>query len=151
MIEGSTHDQALTPIANGSPQAFFPREAYSQHLLHSLKAKIAHGKKLFSSLEEEMQILDHNVPTALADGIWLWPLLLPERFVSLIMEAHPAALVVLAHFAALMRGFEVYWWSEGWSESVVDMVVARLEARAYAWVEWRVTCVRDGVDVRGLD
>ncbi|KAL0260973.1 hypothetical protein SLS55_004665 [Diplodia seriata] len=86
----------------------------------------------------------------LADGIWLWPLLLPEAFVSLIAEGHPAALVVLAHFAALMRCFEVYWWSKGWSESVVDMIVARLEARAFAWVEWPVTCVRNGIDVRTL-
>ncbi|KAL1642434.1 hypothetical protein SLS58_005508 [Diplodia intermedia] len=89
-------------------------------------------------------------PGRMADGIWIWPLLLPEPFVALIAEGHPAALVVLAHFAALMRCCEVYWWSEGWSESVVDMIVARLEARALAWVEWPVTCVRNGIDVRTL-
>lgn len=90
------------------------------------------------------------VPGTMADGVWLWPLLLPESFISLIMEDHPSALVVLAHFAALMRCFEVYWWSKGWSESVVDMVVARLEARAFTCVEWPVMCVREEIDVRTL-
>lgn len=90
------------------------------------------------------------VPGTMADGVWLWPLLLPESFISLIMEGHPSALVVLAHFAALMRCFEVYWWSKGWSESVVNMVVARLEARAFTCVEWPVTCVKEEIDVRIL-
>lgn len=56
------HSHALVPVVDQPPPVFYPREAYSQHLIHSLKSKIADGKRLFDSLEEEMQILDHNVP-----------------------------------------------------------------------------------------
>jgi len=87
---------------------------------------------------------------ALCDGssseqhrMWLWPFILPKEFIDLLREAHPVALVVLAHFAALVRSLEgSHWARSGWSGNIIDMIERLLDQQWEEWLEWPVRCVR---------
>lgn len=91
-----------------------------------------------------------GAPTPRSDCVWLWPVTAPPRFLQAVGEKHPAALVVLAHYAVLTRHCEDCWVLEGWSEAVVGAVEGALEGEGWeGWVEWAGRCVREGVDVLG--
>lgn len=80
-----------------------------------------------------------------ATPVWLWLTLLPPDFREHVAAAHPVALVVLAHYAALVRCFDDRWYLAGWSGRVFAAVDDALEKRRgeegeeqwwHAWLEF---------------
>ena len=75
--------------------------------------------------------------------MWLWPFVLPQDFLELLRESHAAALVILAHFAGLVKCRERHHWArEGWSDSVMGMIERSLDDRWKVWLEWPKRCIR---------
>ncbi|KAL1623391.1 hypothetical protein SLS54_004380 [Diplodia seriata] len=83
-----------------------------------------------------------------ASPVWVWLTLLPPDFREHVGREHPVALVVLAHYAAMVRCFEDRWYLAGWSARVLGAVEEALERRGAAgdcgggdgsgerWGEW---------------
>jgi hypothetical protein len=71
-----------------------------------------------------------------------WLYRLPDGFVALVRRRDPGALVVLAHFALLLRTLRAAWWLDGWAEHLVARIAEMLtrgERGAYAsWLDWVV-------------
>lgn len=84
--------------------------------------------------------------------IWSWPIMISRDFIELVRKGEPVALVILAHYAAMVTCYEeYYWYLDGWGEKVCRVVEDALtEERWVRWIEWPIKCVRDSVDVRGL-
>ncbi|KAL1647341.1 hypothetical protein SLS58_002669 [Diplodia intermedia] len=64
-----------------------------------------------------------------ASPVWVWLTLLPPDFREHVGREHPVALVVLAHYAAVVRCFGDRWYLAGWSERVLAAIEEALERR----------------------
>jgi len=82
--------------------------------------------------------------------MWIWPITLPQLFIDMFANQHPVTLVIVAHYAALVRSFEYLSWArEGWSQNVMAMVERCLEgnARMLEWIEWPMRVVNENIEV----
>ncbi|KAF6817511.1 C6 zinc finger protein [Colletotrichum sojae] len=70
-----------------------------------------------------------------------FPATVSKRFIELLEERRPRALVILACFFALLKGYEsAVWWLEGVSRREVMGIVSQFEATSPWWahLEWPV-------------
>ncbi|KAH8651144.1 hypothetical protein BX600DRAFT_100027 [Xylariales sp. PMI_506] len=79
---------------------------------------------------------------------WIWPMTLPALFHQLISDCHPVSLIILVHYAALVRPFENPSWAlGGWSASVLSMVERSLEPKWETWIEWPKRCIQESLHI----
>ncbi|GME44287.1 C6 zinc finger domain-containing protein [Neofusicoccum parvum] len=131
------------------PAALPPPSAFTTHL-----DELA---SLAQTADERAAVAALRVAHAVAadahagDSVWLWPVTATRGYLEAVGRGEAVAVAVLAHFAALARGFEEGWVVEGWSEAVAAAVEGALDDDG-AWrarVAWPLRCVREGVDVVG--
>lgn len=86
--------------------------------------------------------------------IWSWPISLEKAFVERLRRGEPVALVVLVHYAAMVRCYEKdAWYLKGWSEAVSGVVEEALAATGEEWrqwIQWPIRCIAEGADVREM-
>ncbi|KAF2754923.1 hypothetical protein EJ05DRAFT_540960 [Pseudovirgaria hyperparasitica] len=83
-------------------------------------------------------------------AVWTWPSLVPARFLDLIRQRHPMALVILAHFGVLSNLFVNSWFLRGWGACVLQGVVGELDAAGLGmrrWVDEPIRWLRQGVSL----
>ncbi|OQE31977.1 hypothetical protein PENSTE_c001G08107 [Penicillium steckii] len=80
---------------------------------------------------------------AFMDQIIGWLYRLPERFVRLLEEKEPRALVILAYWAVMFRYMDAVWFMEGWAEHVLGGVSTFLQAEYRPWIEWPLQKLRE--------
>ncbi|KAF2967287.1 hypothetical protein GQX73_g6249 [Xylaria multiplex] len=69
--------------------------------------------------------------------IWYWPFNLSPAFLHSLRSGRQLALIILAHFAALVRPLEEKDWVLcGWSSSVLAMIDETLDQRWSHWLDW---------------
>ena len=56
-------------------------------------------------------IAAHETPADVFRRLILFPMLIPKPFIDLVTEEEPRALVILAHFFALLAKFNDMWWT----------------------------------------
>lgn len=89
-------------------------------------------------------------PLARSARVWRWPVALDRRFLQLLGASKPLSLVIVAHYAALVRCCEGrQWFAQGWSAAVIKMACNCIgdDEDWKGWLEWPAACVRDGVDL----
>ncbi|GME66096.1 C6 zinc finger domain-containing protein [Neofusicoccum parvum] len=129
-----------------------PPSAFTTHLdeLGSL-AQTADERAAVAALRVAHAVAASGAEADRAGSVWLWPVTATRGYLEAVGRGEAVAVVVLAHFAALARGFEEGWVVEGWSEAVAAAVEGALDDDG-AWrarVAWPLRCVREGVDVVG--
>ncbi|GME52771.1 C6 zinc finger domain-containing protein [Neofusicoccum parvum] len=104
-----------------------------------------------------IESLRHTYATMLAQNarpgrVWTWPITAPPRFLELISTGNPVALVILAHYCALVRCVEGGLWGlEGWSDGVMAAVDCALNESWKVWIEWPMKCLRERIDITSTD
>lgn len=70
-------------------------------------------------------------------NLFIWPYQLEDAFTDALQGRDQAALVILAHFAVLLKlfGFSI-WFLQGWSEHLLDGARKFLDKCHRAWLEW---------------
>lgn len=71
-----------------------------------------------------------------------WPLKLPTRFVDMVSERHPVALVILAHLVVVLQPVGHVWWLSAWDAKLLENIMAHLDGEYHAWLTWAMSCVR---------
>jgi hypothetical protein len=66
----------------------------------------------------------------------IWIHLVSERFVELLSERQPGSLIILAHYAVIIRRSEHYWYLEGVAEQILDVANAFVPSEWRSWLEW---------------
>ncbi|KAF6811572.1 C6 zinc finger domain-containing protein [Colletotrichum musicola] len=85
-------------------------------------------------------------------AVWGWSVTLPALFVDMIGAAHPAALVILAHYAALGRPCERGDWAcRGWNRSVMLMVDDAIDDEWRHWIRWPMKSIMEEIDVDDMN
>ncbi|PGG98232.1 hypothetical protein AJ79_08941 [Helicocarpus griseus UAMH5409] len=78
-----------------------------------------------------------------ANSAVMWAIKAPPRYLELMRQYKPMALVVLAHYCVILHHLRDIWWIEGWSVSVLRAVWSSLDDN------WRQS-LRWAIDVTGF-
>jgi hypothetical protein len=75
----------------------------------------------------------------------IWIHFVSERYIELLSERQPGSLIVLAHYAVLLRrSREQYWYLEGVAEQIIDVANAFVPTEWKSWLEWPNMQIRGG-------
>jgi hypothetical protein len=75
----------------------------------------------------------------------IWIHFVSERYVELLSERQPGSLIILAHFAVLLRrSREQYWYLEGVAEQIINIANAFVPTEWRSWLEWPNMQIRGG-------
>ncbi|OJI98913.1 hypothetical protein ASPVEDRAFT_50496 [Aspergillus versicolor CBS 583.65] len=75
-------------------------------------------------------------PTGLMPYAMGWTFRLPNTMITKLEEREPIALIVLAHWAILLRYMRDSWFMERWDHHIVMGIKACLPEAYHAWIEW---------------
>ena len=67
---------------------------------------------------------------------FLWPVMLPQRFVEMLNERKPDALVILAYYCTILHHLNDYWWLNGWGSHIIGNIKSELAESLQQWVDW---------------
>jgi len=72
-------------------------------------------------------------------NLFIWPYQLEDEFTDALQGRSQVALVLLAHFAVLLKLFSFsIWFLQGWSEHLLDGAQKHLDEYHRPWLEWPV-------------
>lgn len=71
-------------------------------------------------------------------NLFIWTYQLEEGYTDLLQERNPVALIILAHFALLLRNFECIWFLRGWADHLINGVQKFLDQHHQVWLEWPI-------------
>lgn len=72
----------------------------------------------------------------IGSGPFMWLFIAPEKFFDLQRQRQPAALVLFAHFGALLQKLDEYWWAEGCGKTIVSAIDDCLGSYWEPWTRW---------------
>ena len=67
---------------------------------------------------------------------FLWPVMIPERFLTMLHKKRPEALIILAHYCVILHHLDGYWWMRGWAGHIMDNIQRELRNEWQYWLEW---------------
>jgi len=69
-------------------------------------------------------------------AIFTWPVKVSQHYISLLSRQTPEAMAILAHYCALLKELDSYWWAEGLGFHLVSTISQLLDARNRKWIRW---------------
>ena len=75
-----------------------------------------------------------------------WPLKLHPRFVEMLSERHPMALIILAHMVVILQSVNQVWWLSGWGARLLEAITGHLKDEFRMWLMWPMDCIRSERD-----
>lgn len=69
-------------------------------------------------------------------NLFRWTYQLEEEFAALLQERRPVSLIILAHFALLLKNFEIIWFLQGWADHIMNGIQKFLDDHYQGWLKW---------------
>jgi hypothetical protein len=76
----------------------------------------------------------------------MWPLKLHPRFVEMLSERLPMALIILAHMVVILKSVNQVWWLSGWGARLLEAITGHLKDEYRIWLTWPTDCIRSERD-----
>lgn len=77
-------------------------------------------------------------------GPFIWITVAPAAYIELLSQRQPPAMIIFAHFGALIHSLDYHWWMEGCGRSIVEVVDQCLGPYWSDWMEWPKEVVSHG-------
>ncbi|CRG87356.1 Oleate activated transcription factor 3 [Talaromyces islandicus] len=84
-----------------------------------------------------------KLPVGLMQVLIGWVYRLPGELTSQLEQKEPLALILLAHWAVLLKYMQSVWFMKGWDAHVVTGVRSSLEAEFHPWIEWPIQRIQE--------
>jgi hypothetical protein len=68
--------------------------------------------------------------------IKIWIHFVSDRYIELLSERQPGSLIILAHYAVLLRRSEQYWYLDGVAEQILKFADAFVPSEWKSWLKW---------------
>jgi hypothetical protein len=68
--------------------------------------------------------------------VFSWPVLVSQRYIDLMSERNPEALVVLAHFCVMLNMLNSLWFMEGCAVRILDQCRRDLDDEWLPYIQW---------------
>lgn len=65
-----------------------------------------------------------------------WPVRVPEMYLTMVRQRHPAALILLSHFCLLLNKVEDFWWIHGMSRRLLQEIHQTIGSEWEPWIAW---------------
>jgi hypothetical protein len=75
------------------------------------------------------------VDSRVSAEVFVWLIRVPLEYIELLERQHPIALIILAHYAALLGKECATWWSEKSAYMIIRRVWVVLDERLRKWIE----------------
>ena len=72
---------------------------------------------------------------------FLWPVMIPQEFISLLNMRKPEALIVLAHYCVILHHLDDYWWVRGWAMHIIENIHEELDEDWRYWIQWPMSVI----------
>ncbi|KAF5014986.1 hypothetical protein F66182_13839 [Fusarium sp. NRRL 66182] len=131
------------------------REAFDEAYvaLISTRSKVTeymHALQPKSNTAEQSQLLQGDttksskpyVDSRVSAEVFVWLIRVPLEYIELLERQHPIALIILAHYAALLGKECATWWSEKSAYMIIRRVWVVLDERLRKWIESPMADVR---------
>lgn len=82
-------------------------------------------------------------PLKVARRVTIFPIILHDRFITLIEMLNPRAMVILAHYFALLCHFDGIWWMSNYPEKEIEAINDSLSSEWHGMMEWPLQVLRD--------
>lgn len=103
-------------------------------------------KKATAALEECLNRVSQRggLGHAALRAAFLWPLLLSTQYLEWIKCRHPAAMVILAHYALILHSAEAdCWYLRGWGRAIAESVADTLAGTPWlSLARWPISIIR---------
>ena len=126
-------EPSLAPLADGVKAAFECLErrveetAEEPALCEAYAVAIQRLKVAFQTDE----VIRHEPGLAL-----IWPVVVPERYITELSNRTPMALAILGHYAVLLQSNNGPWWLEGRGRLLLEAVCQVLPSEWLSAVDW---------------
>jgi hypothetical protein len=67
---------------------------------------------------------------------FLWPVMVPQEFMTKLNDRRPEALIILAHYCVILHHLDDYWWMRGWATHIVENIERELDNDWLFWIHW---------------
>lgn len=96
--------------------------------------EIAVYEETIAHLENSLESLSRGgEATAIA---FRWIAAVPERFLGLLEEREPFALVIFAHYAVVMHSLRDQWWVNDWGSKILRTICHHLDSHWMQRITW---------------
>jgi hypothetical protein len=76
--------------------------------------------------------------------VYTWPVLVSQRYIDLMSERNPEALVVLAHFCIMLDMLNSLWFMEGCAAHIIDQCKKDLDIEWLPYIQWPLSVLQVG-------
>ncbi|UKZ57758.1 hypothetical protein TrVGV298_011619 [Trichoderma virens] len=84
-----------------------------------------------------------EMPLKIARRLAIFPIILPSRFLTLLDMLSPRAMVILAHYFALVYTIDGLWWTGNCPEKEIEAIKANLSSEWHDMMEWPLRVLHD--------
>ncbi|KAM5482330.1 hypothetical protein McanCB56680_003699 [Microsporum canis] len=95
----------------------------------------AEDRAVYNHAIRELRMSFERSPSSW-EGVFRWPMVVPETYLGLLHTRKPMALVILAHYCVILSRLDMCWWSEGWSRHLFEAIYKSLHSSWHRMVEW---------------
>lgn len=111
-----------------------------------------HCQSALTELEDIYKNLVHFGTASLIDvgQVWRWAVAVSSGFLRLVQARIPAALIIVAHFAAATAAIRTTWYTENWGMYTLNGIEMELDQQYRCWMEWPREHRARHMDVLGI-
>lgn len=129
-----------------------PDDSYLAQLLYLLLADSSEDSNLCCAALNSLRRLLAMAATpgqtvTIKTLTYSWPVQVPQKYITLISERKPKALIVLAHYCVMLKMLDSFWFMEGCAARILEQCRQNLESQWHRYIEWPLSVVGiyDGV------
>lgn len=148
--EISLHWLRKGPLANALETIVTPTPKYSQNPEDHQYAKLlplidvlsnevdAHVcREALNDLRQLLALVaDPKQTMSVKTFTYSWPARVPHRYVEMLGERSPVALVILGHYCVMLKGLQNFWFMKTAASRVLQQVRNQLDEEWMPYIEW---------------
>lgn len=101
-------------------------------------------------LRRLLAIYSHPTRTTLTKSlVYSWPALVSQRYIDLMSERNPEALIILAHFCIMLNMLDSYWFMEGCAVHIINQCKKDLDDKWLPYIQWPWVVLQGGEKFMG--
>jgi hypothetical protein len=124
--ETSTRLTSLSRLWDMSNEKFDPAD------VEVLDRTLSHLHEAYGMMKSS----DSECQVALIGVALTWPIRVPERFLSMVNQLEPEALILLAHYSLILNKVDDVWFMHGMSGHLLRSIQQRLGKEWESWIAW---------------
>ncbi|KAL3436152.1 hypothetical protein BDV09DRAFT_58870 [Aspergillus tetrazonus] len=102
--------------------------------------------EVINALQRAMNAVQSSSPIEKLNRAPFWPVVVPDGFVDMLVHRRPEALVLLAHFAALLHSCRDLWIVGDGGRFMVESISQELGSEWAEWIEWPIRSLEQSTE-----